>query len=191
MGAPEQITTPIFRSVYQALHVAFLMEILPVRERGHLDRMTEMLMRDAGIMPAREPHIGTINFAGLSAIEVRGQCAMIRAAVRDRLPIHLACAVWARWGHQTTKSAGVRGLIEYCGPLLSVGDSAARLAMGWAIFGTEIQRRGITGAEIAREWALNGRAVQRDIVTIKRAARAAQEAATDALDGIFRRDGVC
>lgn len=191
MGAAETITPSIFRNVEQALHVAFLMDILPVRERGQLDRMIEQLMREAGIMPAREPHDGTVNFGGLSSLEVRGQCAMIRAAVQDHLPQHQACAVWARWGHQTTKSAGVRGLVEYCGPLLSVGHPDARLAMGWAIFGTEAQRREITGAEIARGWSLNERAVQRDIGKIKRAARAAQEAALDALEGIFKRDGVC
>ena len=82
---------------------------------------------------------------------------------------------------------GVRGMVDYCGPLLSVGHGhgEARVAMGWAIYGTEAQKRGINGAKIARGWSLNERAVQRDIATIRRTARAVESAALDALAQIF------
>ena len=76
-------------------------------------------------------------------------------------------------------------MVDYCGPLLSVGHGEARIAMGWAIYGTEAQKRGINGAEIARGWSLNERAVQRDIATIRRTARAVESAALDALAQVF------
>jgi len=120
MSAFEQVASPIFRSVDQALHVAFLMDILPVRERSQMGRIIERMMVEAGVTAGRSES-GSVNFGGLSPLDVRGQCAMIRAAVKDHLAQHQACSVWARWGHQTTKAEGVRGMVDYCGPLLSVG----------------------------------------------------------------------
>lgn len=192
MGAPETLSvTPIFRSIDQALHVAFLMDILPVRERGQLDRMIERLMREAGIAPTEVREDGSVNFSGLDALEVRGQCAMIRAAVKDHLPEHEAAAVYARFGHQVTKADGVRGLVSYCGALLATGHADARLAMGWAIYGTEAQRKDITAAAIAREWGIHPKSVERDIATIKRTARRLQELAMDSLQALMAQHGVC
>lgn len=184
MGAADTLSVPIFRSVDQALHVAFLMDVLPVRERSQMGRIIARMMVEAGVTAGRS-EAGSVNFGGLSPLEVRGQCAMIRAAVKDHLAQHHTCAVWARWGHQTTKAEGVRGMVDYCGPLLSVGHGEARIAMGWAIYGTEAQKRGINGAEIARGWSLNERAVQRDIATIRKTARAVESAALDALAQVF------
>ena len=107
MGAFEQVASPIFRSVDQALHVAFLMDILQVRERSQMGRIIERMMVEAGVTAGRS-EAGSVNFGGLSPLEVRGQCAMIRAAVKDHLAQHHTCAVWARWGHQTTKAEGDR-----------------------------------------------------------------------------------
>lgn len=190
MGAPEQITTPIFRSVDQALHVAFLMEILPVRERGQMGRIIARMMVEAGVTAGRS-EAGSVNFGGLSPLEVRGQCAMIRAAVRDLLPAHETAAIHAWFSYQCDKAAGVRGVVSYAGALLSVGHADARLAMGWAVFGTDAQRKGFTAAAIAREWAIPAKTVERDVATIKRTARRLKEAAVDALADVFRRDGVC
>lgn len=190
MGAIESVATPIFQSVEDALFVSFLIGTLPVRGGStQLQRMIEQAMRDAGRLSELEP--GRISFGGLSPLEVRGQCAMVVACVKDRLPAHEAAAIHARFGYQIDKAAGVRGVVGYAGALLSVGHADARLALGWAVFGTDVQRKEITAAAIAREWAIPAKTVKRDVETIKRTARRLQEAAVDALAEMFRRDGVC
>lgn len=95
MGAADTLSVPIFRSVDQALHVAFLMDVLPVRERSQMGRIIARMMVEAGVTAGRS-EAGSVNFGGLSPLEVRGQCAMIRAAVKDHLAQHHACSVWAR-----------------------------------------------------------------------------------------------
>lgn len=183
--------SPIFQSVEQALHVSFMMEILPVRERSQMEQIIAQLMRECGVREERESYAWTVNFSGLTPLEVRAQCAMIRGVVKDHLPHHQACAVWARWGHQATKAEGVRGVVEYCGALLSVSHPDARLAMGWAIYGTEAQRREITAAEIVRGWSLSPRTVRHDIDALRISGRALQSAAVSSLDAIFSRGRVC
>ena len=68
---------PVFRSTQQALHVAFLMGILPVTQKSNTQMLLERLMEEAGVAKVVQRD-GTLNFAGLSPMEVRGQCAMVR-----------------------------------------------------------------------------------------------------------------
>ena len=79
---------------------------LPVRGGAtQLQRMIEQAMRDAGRLSELEP--GRISFGGLSPLEVRGQCSMIVAYVRDHLAAHESAAVHARYAYQAEKAAGV------------------------------------------------------------------------------------
>lgn len=189
MGAPEAVVTPIFQSVEQALHVSFLMGTLPVREKSQMQRMIEQLMRESGCAETSDG--GTINFSGLSPMEVRGQCSMIAAAVKDHLPAHEVAVVHARYSYQAEKAAGVRGVLEYAAPLLSVSHAEARLAMGWAVFGTARQRADFTASAIAREWELQPKVVARDIGTIKQTARRLFDSAAEKLAKNFSSTGVC
>lgn len=190
MGAIEPLVTPIFRSVEQALHVSFLMGILPVREKSQMQRMIENAMRECGVWNDSHEE-GTVNFAGLSPLEVRAQCAMIVACVHDHLPDHEQAVVWARYSYQAEKAAGVRGVLDYVGPLLSVGHADARLAMGWSVFGTDRQRADFTASAIAREWGLQQKAVVRDVSAIKQTARRLFDSAVDRLGALFGEAGVC
>ena len=79
----------IFRSTSQALHFAFLIEAYEVSVES---LMSKVMRRNTGEKQS------TVNFGGLNALEVRAQCAMIRAAVRDRLPAPEAWAIQARYG---------------------------------------------------------------------------------------------
>lgn len=189
MGAPEILTSPIFCSVEQALHVSFLMGVLPVREKSQMQRMIEQLMRESDHVETAER--GAINFADLSPMEVRGQCAMIVAYVRDHLAAHESAAVHARYAYQAEKAAGVRGVVSYAEALLSIGHPDARLAMGWAVFGTERQRKDFKAAAIGREWGVPAKTAARDIATIKQTSRRLLDAAVDRIYGAFRESGVC
>lgn len=89
------MTSAIFRSTSQALHFAYLIEAYEVAVESVMSKAIRRLMMECGIW-RDEP--STVNFGGLNALEVRAQCAMIRAAVRNRLPAPEAWAVQARYG---------------------------------------------------------------------------------------------
>lgn len=84
---------PIFRSTSQALHFAYLIEAYEVSVESIMSKAMRIIMMK---LYTGEP--STVNFGGLNALEVRAQCAMIRVAVRDRLPAPEAWAVQARHG---------------------------------------------------------------------------------------------
>ena len=87
---------PIFRSTSQALHFAYLIEAYEVSVESIMSKAMRIIMMELGLWNTGEP--STVNFGGLNALEVRAQCAMIRAAVRSRLPAPEAWAVQARYG---------------------------------------------------------------------------------------------
>lgn len=88
--------TPIFRSTSQALHFAYLIEAYDVSIESVMSKTLRRTMMELGIWNTGEP--SSVNFGGLSALEVRAQCAMIRSAVRSRLPGPESWAVEARYG---------------------------------------------------------------------------------------------
>lgn len=86
----------IFRSTSQALHFAYLIEAYEVSVESIMSKAMRIIMMELGLWNTGEP--STVNFGGLNALEVRAQCAMIRAAVRSRLPAPEAWAIQARYG---------------------------------------------------------------------------------------------
>lgn len=86
----------IFRSTSQALHFAYLIEAYEVSVESIMSKAMRIIMMELGLWNTGEP--STVNFGGLNALEVRAQCAMIRAAVRSRLPAPEAWAVQAWYG---------------------------------------------------------------------------------------------
>ncbi|WP_369952183.1 DeoR family transcriptional regulator [Ralstonia syzygii] len=165
----EITTAPIFRSVEQALHVSFLMETLPVTQKSQMQVMIDRMMEDMGIVQEREK--GTINFGGLTALEIRGQCAMVRGAVIHRLPKPEADAVHARFGYQVCKAGGVRGVRDYSQPSLSTQGDMATLTMAWGVFGTQRQRDDLSVRKIAAEYGLSPATVGRDMQIIRNTGR--------------------
>ncbi|WP_429498935.1 hypothetical protein ACQUFY_08400 [Robbsia andropogonis] len=97
----------IFESVEQALHVSFMVISLPSRQKNTfrlaliqaLEQVADLTARqEATLEYLRGTRIeSTINFEGLTGDEVRAQCAMVVAAVRDRLPADERNAVWIRY----------------------------------------------------------------------------------------------
>lgn len=132
----------IFKNIGQALHFSFLMEFLPATRKGATQVAIENLIRNSGRV-FDEPHQSTINFGGLTPLEVRGQCAMIRAAVKDHLLEPEKIAIWARFGCDQTKADGVEGIAHYLEPLCLVkGD--ALLALVCNFYAGEPKMRAIS-----------------------------------------------
>lgn len=173
------MTDAIFTSVEQALFVAYLMESLPVTQKSQMQVLIERAMEEAGIAQKRER--GTINFSGLTPLEIRGQCAMIRGAVEHGLPHPERDAVLAKYGFQLVKAAGVRGIRNYTMALLTVNAEETALAMAWGVFGTTVQRKDFTPTKIAGHFDLPLRTIQRDMQRIRDTGRILHQRAVDRL----------
>ena len=181
------MTAPIFRSVNQALHFSFLMETLPVSQKSQM----EAIYRQGGKRVVFDDyHHSTIHFGGLSPLEVRGQCAMVRGAVVDHLVEQERQAVLARYSFRTEKALAVRAMRDYSLPLLSCQDEWPTIAMAWSIFGTDQQRDGLSVRLIADEYCLSKSAVARDVGEIRRTARTLENRARDKLSDLFRLHGL-
>jgi hypothetical protein len=179
---------PIFSSVQQALHFSFLMETLPVTQKSSMQTMIDRMLEEMGIVQERE--IVTINFGGLSAIEIRGQCAMVRGVVIHHLPQPEADAIHARYASQTLKASGVRGVRDYSQPLLSTSGDLPTLAMAWSLFATVKQRDGLSTQKIADEFGLGKSTVAKDVLSIRRTARMLENRAIERLTPLFERSGL-
>lgn len=182
------LDSPIFTSVEQALHVAFLIEILPASQKSQMQVILERMMEDAGLTEDRE--VGTVNFAGLSSMEVRAQCAMIRGAVVHRLPAPEAQAVHARYAHQKAKAEGVRGVRDYCRPRITTQGDAPTLAIAWNVYASIKQRDGISVRKIAAEYSLAPSTVGRDVQRVRETGQMLLNQATQRLEPQFSESGL-
>jgi len=72
----------IFKSTSQAVHFSFIMESLEASSESVMAKMLREHLMSLGLWKS-EP--GSINFGGLTSLEIRGQCAMIRASCRTKL----------------------------------------------------------------------------------------------------------
>jgi hypothetical protein len=179
------IDAPIFNSVQQALHFSFLMEILPATQRSVMQALIDRLMEDMGIVQEREQ--GTINFGGLSSLEIRGQCAMIRGAVVHHLPAPEAHSIHARYGQQNIKAEGVRGIRDYAAPMLTTHADTPTLAIAWSIFGTKRQREGLSTHHIAKDSGLSQSTIQRDLTAMKNVAKMLEQRGIERLESVFAK----
>jgi len=182
---PALRESAVFRSMEQCLHFSFLMAILPATSKSSMQSMIERLMEEAGIVSVRER--SSINFGGLTALEIRGQCAMVRGAVVHHLTQPEAAVIHARYAHQVEKAKGVRAVRDYVAPLLATQHESATLAMAWGIFCTPKQRDGISTRRIADEFKLSQSTVTRDQQAIRRAARSLESRGIERLRPMFER----
>lgn len=178
----------IFNSAHQALHFSFLMEILPVTQKSVMQSIIDRLMEDMGIVVEREK--GTINFGGLTALEIRGQCAMVRGLVTHHLPKPEIDAVHARFGQQVCKATGVRGIRDYAAPMLSITHDDTALAIAWSIYGTARQREGLSVNAISAESKYARATVNKDLIAMKNVAKSLETRAIDRLTVLMEKGGL-
>jgi len=184
-------TNAVFRSVSQALHVSFLMSTLPVTQRGNTQALVERLMEDAG-MRREIVRDGTLNFAGLSPMEVRGQCAMVRGAVDhhtqplERAAIH----AWFMPTPTKAKNEAVLLLRDHCDATFTIEGSSPRALILWHIHSQGRARDVCTERAIASEFVLSQSTVHRNIVAVSKVCTLLRRRGMDALEPMFTRDGL-
>lgn len=85
----------IFRTTSQAIHFSFIIQAYEASPDSPMSAAIRRFMMENGIWRDKP---STVSFGGLSQLEVRAQCAMIRAIVSDQLPGPEAWAIQARYG---------------------------------------------------------------------------------------------
>lgn len=180
---------PIFQSIGQALHVSFLMDSLPVTQKGNTQAMLERLMEEAGV-PREIRRDGSLNFSGLSPMEVRGQCAMVRGAVGHHCTAMEAHAIRAWFAHDASKAEGVRQLRDFFGGLFTIESPQAQMLIVWHIHAQGRARDLCTERAIAGEHGLSQSTVHRNIVAVGRACAGPRVAGMRRLEALFQRDGL-
>lgn len=175
----------VFRSTRQALHVSFLMETLPVTQKSQMQVVIERLMREHGLVEQFDERERTIDFRGLSPMEVRGQCAMVVNASKTHLTPPQLAAVSCRYGHNRRQADGVRGLAAYASPQLATGNRLAVMALVWGLFAGKRYKHDFTVRAIASEFGLAPTTLFRDQKQIAKTQRALEAEAVNALDWYF------
>jgi hypothetical protein len=157
-------TEPVFRTIGQCLFLAYAMEVTPPSTRSPTETLIRDLMKQRygeAPVPVGER---SINMGGMSPMELRAQCALIRAAVNDHTAGQERDTICARFGHQVTRANAVRGLRDQYRSLCNTQVDEAVLALIWAIYAPGVRQFPGEGAQAfnmrrkkrADEWSTRG-----------------------------------
>lgn len=195
----------MFKSAEQAIHVAYLVLSVEPRQPNALAQMLRHVLEE---MPDRtKKQDAMLEYLGgarsgdyidpaerLTMDEFRGQCASIADRISNTLPGPECFAVWARWGVMTgetgEKSLGVRGLANYCTPMLRVTDITAIQALIYGRTNERWRMHGLSYAEISKECSISVKTLRLAMATIKATAESLETRAIQRLSPTWERDGL-
>lgn len=183
-------TSTIFENAGHALHVSYLIHSQPASTVSPTAVLIDRLVKQNHVWDSLpEPRESRVNFDGLSPLEVRAQCAQVVSMV-NHLP-HPAerDACHAIYGQQALKAQGVRGMAEYCAPVLGCADEMA-LYVAWHVFMRAHQRQGVTMQDIARKFSVTHQAVRYAVDCVKRYGQALHRRAITQLEERFIHGGL-
>lgn len=190
--------TAIFANTQQALHVSFLVMSQPVREKNGLRLALIQIIESIGILNRRQAAFlqylygeksGSVNFDGLSPLEVRGQCAMITACVLHQLPLAERHAIWIRFGRGVERKTGVIWMAKKLRASLNVTNlDAIRYLVAEQSLPRDERDPEKTFKYIAERTDVPVRTLERAAMTIRKQLRAYENSAYDTLTPLFERD---
>lgn len=194
----------MFRSTSQALHFAFMIQAYEVSVENIMSKAIRAIMKELGIWNEGDP--STVDFSGLSPLEIRGQCAMIRAIVRDRLPGPEAWAIQARYGvNEIAMIDGKKQFVfsrERYEAIMNLGNWMAPSFPNFNPLAVDIlvakavgavnkkQSGGITFREMAEQFGLSHGTYHHAMKRVSERLIALESRAVDTLTPEFERDGV-
>lgn len=137
--ASEAVTETMFRSVGQALSIAFSVAESPASVKGTTDRaLKDLSERRYGAAPRIDAD-RTLNRDGLKDNEFRAQCVLVIRMVDDRLAGHARDTIIARYSKTVVKRAyAVRNLRDHFASLCNTQHRDAILALCWAIYAPSV-----------------------------------------------------
>lgn len=189
----------IFRSTPQALHVAYLVMSEPVREKNGFRLTLIRIIESIGTLNRRQAAFleylygqksGSINFDGLDPLEVRGQCAMITAAVLHQLAPAERHAIWIRYARGTERKKGVIWMSKKLRATVNVNLNAVRYLVAEQSLPKEERDPEKTFQYISDKTQVPVRTLERAAAIIRKQLAAYQNAAYDKLTPMFERDGL-
>lgn len=181
---------PVFQNVAQALHVSFLMAILPVTQKVSTQILIESIRQQLGKTEARIA--STINMGGMSPLEFRGQCAMVTAAAHHHLTAPEHAAIRCRYGHQMTKAQGVMALAEYLQARCGIKHDWALRALVWSHYHHGSQRAAdrFSLRQIEAETGVPKSTLADAVKHVRDAAAGLEQRAEGRLEVLFARTGL-
>jgi hypothetical protein len=202
--------SPIFRNVSTALATSFGMNARPALEaNGTRHALTVIAM-------ARPVHtrmqadyvrrlLGTpsrmVDFSGLSKLEARAECALVRRTARDELEPHLASAIVARFARtHAEQESGITGLTTYFAHVVKCervsptadttrGDPVRELLV--RRYRPQAYRRGYSFRNIAERTGMPKSSLARLANRLEREADQLEAEALAELERVFVPRGVC
>lgn len=186
-------TEPVFSSVHQALSFSFMVEQYEMAQKSNTQTVIEDLMKQNGEWldrPARSER--SINMGGLGRLEVRAQCAMVRAAVQHHLHHQPErAAIHARFAYQMVKAEGVRDLRDYCLAMCTSRSKDVILALIWAIYRPGRRKGdGWSLKSIEKDYGVAKSILQRDQVVLRGACTTLENMALGRLGTLFEDKGL-
>lgn len=190
----------IFKSTAQALHVAYLVMSEPARERMAFRLALIRIMESVGTLNKRQAAFldyligeksGTVNFDGLDALEVRGQCALITAAVVHHLTPAERRAIWVRYSKTVERKEGVIWLSKSLRAKLNLSNlDAIRYLVAEQSLPKDERDPEKTFKYISEQTEIPIRTLERAAMLIRKHLRQLENSAIDKLTPMFERDGV-
>ncbi|AUT62898.1 hypothetical protein C2L65_25345 [Paraburkholderia terrae] len=163
----------------------------PARNRMHADWVRRLIGE-----PSR-----VVDFSGLTRLEVRAQCALVRQAVIERLTVSQACAIVARFAQTPgEKQKGVSGLVAH---LSATRPAPARAALAadpladplwdllWRRYSPPRYGDGMSLRDISRRTHLSKSALARHAARLDDALDELEREALATLERSFVGDGLC
>jgi hypothetical protein len=152
--------TTVFSDTAVAMHVSFLIHALPAMEPSSLRRALISILESLDVVTIDQSDwldqlIGTpspsVNFAGLSRVEIHGQCSFVTDSAVNRLMWPELCAMVARFAQtEAMKAEGVRGLVNYVQPVSPVFNREALTSLVWRRYVPPQYRNGYSFRDIAK-----------------------------------------
>jgi hypothetical protein len=190
----------IFKSTQQALHVSYLVMAEPVREKMAFRLALIRIIESIGTLNKRQAAFldylygqksGSVNFEGLDGLEVRGQCALITAAVVHHLTPAERCAIWVRYSKTVERKTGVIQLSKALRAKLNLSNlDAIRYLVAEQSLPKDQRDPEKTFRYIADQTDVPVRTLERAAMMVRKQLRQLENSSYDKLTPMFERDGV-
>lgn len=173
---------PIFENTWDALRFSFYMECVPAASVSPTLIAIKTLMKSSGKVFDRVE--SRIHMEGLTPLEVRMQCAMVRSAVTNHLLEVEKHAIWACHGVDETQSKGVKGIASY------IQDSTVNKGecLEWIV--AAVYSKAVSIREIAKKYEVSKSSVAQDMGRAKAVIDSIEKIACQRLETLFKENGL-
>ncbi|GAQ30232.1 hypothetical protein SAMD00023378_3915 [Ralstonia sp. NT80] len=189
----------VFQTTGQALHLSYLMLSLPATEKNAMRIALIQAMEFTPKLNYRQSQwldqlrgtpSDTVNFGGLTMLEVRGQCSIVTSAVNSRLPTAERGAILARFGVGEEKAEGVKLLMRYARRACGIDAYGPVYLLAARHYVPKVRREGLSLRAIADKHGLTKHAVETAALWMAKHFASLEVMAMQRLQTVFMADGL-